>query len=654
MDEPTSDSFFAELKRRKVGRVAIAYVGVALGVLEVADIAFAVLFLDDRLKGVIVIAAAAGLPVVLVLAWLYDLTLKGVERTPEVESPDGLSARFTRQLVVTGVVVILAMSAVGWRYMPNDRTSLAPDQITVLPFENLTGDPGLESFGIIAANHLVDGLGQVAAFKTVSFNPRVGDQARRADPEGTLEEVVGKYTNSALVISGSYSREGDDLLFRVTVHDAEKGEVAFSAEQVRVDQSEPMADLGRMNDGVLGYFGMLGDRSTENAVVQERRLASRRAPSYAAYKEFALGLRAWSAGDMRGAVTQFELAASVDSTFFNALWRASTARINMGDWAGVERLVERMESMQSELTEINLGGLDWTRGLVDGDLRKTHDAAVRGAELIPVSPLVYLAGIATSPLNRPKEAIEHFRKYDLKWGGGFPWIWTTFAGAHHRLGRHRTELRLIRRGREALPDHPDVLAAELSALAALGRGEQVEQRIGELGPYNLVLGVAEEVEAHGDHRTAQRLLAGLLNDLDGLSPDEQQLYGRPFLRAQALAALDRDDEARASFEVLLEAAPEDPRYRSWSAILAARAGNREYAEGEIDWLGTLDVPYQRGGNVLEQARITAALGDAERAVRFLEAAFEQGAAAFRGLHVDPAYRTIRDHPAFQAYMEPKG
>ena len=61
-----------------------------------------------------------------------------------------------------------------------------------------------------------------------------------------------------------------------------------------------------------------------------------------------------------------------------------------------------------------------------------------------------------------------------------------------------------------------------------------------------------------------------------------------------------------------------------------------------------------GGNVLQQARVAAAMGDAGRAVRFLERAFEQGGWAFPSLHVDPAFRAVRDDPAFQAFMEPKG
>jgi tetratricopeptide (TPR) repeat protein/TolB-like protein len=659
MSEGQDTSFVAELKRRKVGRVAVAYAGLSWATLDLAERALFLFGIAESLYRNLVIVAVAGFPVIVTLAWLFDLTGKGIERTPAVAgSGDGLPVRFTRQLVITGAIVILAMTGVGWRYMPSDRVQLAPDQITVLPFENQTGDPALDHLGVIAADHVVDGLGYVESFKTIAANPTPADAARATgegpdDPEVTLVQAVAERTRSALVMTGSFFRAGEDVTFRARVYDAEGGEVVFSAEPVRADPHDPMAELGRLREETLGYFGMLSSRTSED-VGMSRRLVGGRAPPYAAYREYAEGVREFQAARYLRAAEQFELAASMDSAFFIALWRGSTARMNIGDWAGVERLVERMESLRSELAPAQHVSVDWARGQVDGDLRATHEAAVRGAEFVPTSPIVYLAGIATNAVNRPEEAIEHFSKYDLKWGGGWPWIWTEFAHARHHLGQYRRELWLIREGRTGLPEIPNLLEVELRALAALGRTDEVEDRIGELGPLQMVLSVAEEVEAHGDAGTAEWLFKRVLDELDGLPAEERQMFNRPLLRARALAALGRNDEAHQVVEALVESAPDNPQYRSWAAILAARLGDTDDAEEAIVWFGDLEIPYQRGSHVLEQARIAASLGDAERAVRFLERAFEQGTSAHFSLHVDPAFRTVRDDPAFQSFMEPKG
>lgn len=663
MTQPASTSFLVELKRRKVGRVGIAYGGASWALLDLAERTLLLFGISESLFRNLVIVAVAGLPVVLVLAWLFDLTSKGIERTPEaIGSGDaaGLSRRFTRQLVVAGALVMLVMTAVGWRYLPGDSPRLESDQIAVLPFGNQTGDPALDDLGLIVADHIMEGLGYVEAFKAIAASlPAPGtDQAtdgEAGDGQPTVVRAVAERNHSALVVTGSFFRSGDDVTFRARVHDAERGEEAFSTEPFRVDPNDPMADLGRLRESLLGYFGMLGSRSVESAAAQPRRLVGGRAPSYAAYKEYAVGVRAFRAARYQSAAEQFELAASLDSTFYLALWQASTARLNIGDWAGVDRLVKLMESMRAELAPVQHVGLDWTRGQVEGDLRATQEAAVLSIDLIPTSPIVYLAAIATNAVDRPEEAIEYFSKYDLELGGGWPWVWTSFAAARHRLGQHRREMWLTRAGRRVLPEHPNVLAAELTALAARGRAKEVLERIGELDPNHLlVLDVAHELEAHGEAVRARILFERVLTRLDELSPEEQEMFASPLLRVRALAALGRTDEARDHVAALVERAPEDARYRSWSGVLAARSGDTEHAEQILTWLSALDVPYQRGSNILAQARVAAALGDTDRTIRLLDAAFEQGSSDFYNLHVDPRYSAVRDDPVFRAYMEPRG
>jgi len=80
-ETPSTSSFFAELKRRKVVRVGIAYGAAAFVVLQIADLVFPALGVPDWCYRFLVIACLAGFPFALVLAWLYDLTPEGVRRT---------------------------------------------------------------------------------------------------------------------------------------------------------------------------------------------------------------------------------------------------------------------------------------------------------------------------------------------------------------------------------------------------------------------------------------------------------------------------------------------------------------------------------------------------------------------------------------------
>src|SRR5438128_2090122 len=80
-------NFFAELKRRKVYRVAIAYVvagwALAQGIAQV----FPVFDIPNWIVRLIVLLIVLGFPVALILSWLFDFTRYGIVRTPDAESP---------------------------------------------------------------------------------------------------------------------------------------------------------------------------------------------------------------------------------------------------------------------------------------------------------------------------------------------------------------------------------------------------------------------------------------------------------------------------------------------------------------------------------------------------------------------------------------
>jgi len=81
------EAFLAESKRRHVFRVAAVYATVAFIVWQVAAIAFPALRLPDWAVTLVVVLAMLGFPLAMVLAWAFDLTPHGVQRTPSGPSP---------------------------------------------------------------------------------------------------------------------------------------------------------------------------------------------------------------------------------------------------------------------------------------------------------------------------------------------------------------------------------------------------------------------------------------------------------------------------------------------------------------------------------------------------------------------------------------
>lgn len=665
-ETPGPRSFVAELKRRKVVRVGIAYVGLALGMLQVADLVFSAFFFDDAVYGVLVIATVASIPVVLVLAWIFDITPRGVERTPdEAPTDDGANAGspahpFTGQLLVAGAVVILAMAGIGWRFMPNDHVDLVKNRIAVLPFENLTGDAELDVMGVVAADYIANWLLQADGFESVALNESRRLLAAPEDPAPehaglTSIQRVSQGTKAAVVVTGSYTASGNDIVFQATAYDAAKEEALYSTDPIRTHRDDPLADFELMREDLFGFVGMLGERLE----YKELGALQTRVPTYAAYRQFAVAHERFLAFDWRGAAAAYEEAADLDSTFARAVFQAAVSHFNAGELPEAARLVERLESMRADITEGDRVALDWIASLLRGDLQGAYTYAVRGHGMAGVSSTAFLAGSAAMGVNRPAEAIELFKDFDLERVGPlWPAIWGPFAAAYHTLGRHGTELRLIRRGRAQRPEDQGIRARELAALAARGKGAELWEHIddfdlGGLGDVSLWQ-IADELEVHGDPDRASELRARILTRQESASAEERQSPRWTLFHGMGLVHAGRDDEAGAIFRPMLEADPDDPSARYWPAVLAARRGDRAAAEEAIEFFGARQRPYQRGRNVLRQAWIAAELGDAERAVRFLRQAEERGATEFERLHASPAYRSIRDQPAFQAYMKPRG
>ena len=107
-------AFLAEIKRRRVGRVAIAYGAVAWAVTESASVVLPALGVPEWAMTFLVIFLLAGFPIAMVLAWVFDISPEGIQRTeplPDAVQPPQLQFR-TR--AAFGVAVILSMAGLGY------------------------------------------------------------------------------------------------------------------------------------------------------------------------------------------------------------------------------------------------------------------------------------------------------------------------------------------------------------------------------------------------------------------------------------------------------------------------------------------------------------------------------------------------------------
>ncbi len=195
-------AFVAELRRRRVFRVAVVYAIVTFVILQVADIAFPALQLPEWTITFVVALALLGFPIAMVLAWAFDITAQGVRRTEPLPEPATVSGRPSRAAALTAVSVVLGLTlAAGWVLLPKlpgigasrGAGGEARKMVLVLPFVNLGGTAD-EFFAdgiteeITARLSLIKGLGVIA--RTTATQYRNTDKTVREIGEELGVEYV--------------------------------------------------------------------------------------------------------------------------------------------------------------------------------------------------------------------------------------------------------------------------------------------------------------------------------------------------------------------------------------------------------------------------------------------------------------------------------
>ena len=137
------DNFFAELKRRNVYKVAVAYAIVGWLLVQIATQVFPFLEIPNWVVRLVIVLVASGFPIALVIAWAFELTPEGIKRTEDVELPAGSGSRNRTWIyvVVVGLAFSIGLFFIG-RYTAHrsEASKLSTKSIAVLPFASLSED----------------------------------------------------------------------------------------------------------------------------------------------------------------------------------------------------------------------------------------------------------------------------------------------------------------------------------------------------------------------------------------------------------------------------------------------------------------------------------------------------------------------------------
>jgi hypothetical protein len=196
-------NFFAELKRRNVYKVAIAYGVVAWLLLQAASILFPTFEAPPWTMKVFVAVIALGFPIALILAWAFELTPEGLKRTEDVDLSKSIRRKTGRKLdfLIIAVLLLVIAALLFQRFHPNvsPAVSSSPEKsIAVLPFENLSEDKANAYFADGIQEEILTRLAKIADLKVIS---RTSTQRYQSKP-GNLAEIA-KQLGVANILEGS-------------------------------------------------------------------------------------------------------------------------------------------------------------------------------------------------------------------------------------------------------------------------------------------------------------------------------------------------------------------------------------------------------------------------------------------------------------------
>jgi hypothetical protein len=166
-------SFFAELRRRNVYKVAIAYGVVAWLLMQVASQIFPFFEIPNWAVRLVVLLLVIGFPVAVILAWAFELTPEGIKRTELADEEPIKRARHRAwiYIVVIGCLISINLFFLA-RYTARtsraQSSELPEKSIAVLPFDNLSRDPDNAYFAEGIQNEILTKLATVRDLKVIS------------------------------------------------------------------------------------------------------------------------------------------------------------------------------------------------------------------------------------------------------------------------------------------------------------------------------------------------------------------------------------------------------------------------------------------------------------------------------------------------------
>jgi adenylate cyclase len=350
-DRSRAGRWFAELKRRKVFRVAAVYLVGAWLLVQVAGTTFEPMGLPPWTLKLVITLAALGFPLACALAWAFDVTAKGIERTPDLTAADPAAPAALEPKVLPAVE-------------PPSAVTEGADSVAILPFVDMSPGHDQEYFCDGIAEEIINSLCCIRDLRIASRTSSFQFKGRAADVR-----EIGRVLGVGAVLEGSVRKAGERVRITAQLVSSADGYHLWSESYDR-DLSDVFAIQTEIAQKLVGALRVSLSR-------QERELIQRRgtnnAEAYDLYLRGQAHLRDGTDSEMNPAIEFFREAIQRDERFAQA-------------HAGIAHAQSRV-------------------GMTQADFDEAFAASRRALELEPRMPEAYIArAMLLSLLGRKDEA----------------------------------------------------------------------------------------------------------------------------------------------------------------------------------------------------------------------------------------------------------
>ena len=485
--------FWQELKRRKVFSVVTTYAATSYIIIEAVNNLIGPLHLPDWLATLVVILLIIGLPVVVILSWIFDFTPQGIKKTESIEEIEGkevvtkpvkrkLRASYVLNAVLIIAVIILAYPKIFKRdTLERLRSSGEKISVAVMPFQNMTNDKSLNVWQEGVQNEIITSLtnsDELRIRQTETINSLI--QSKGITNYESITPLVASALSLRLdadaFIIGTIKQAGTTIRLNAQIIDpntknalrsfqidGSSDEILNLIDTLSVDIRNSL-EISKFERGVTAEFHSFGYTTSSEA-----------------YKNFIYGQDAFLKGDYSTAIQYLSQSLRLDSSLIHSTFLLAFATLFSGDMNKAKYIVSRIHNKRDQISHVLWKTFtDYQYALLfetPTDQLKYIRQSLQLDDQLPFSN--FDLGKAYLDLRQYDEAIPAFEialGIYKKWKTKPVWVWnyTALGLAYHETGQYREEKKLYKKAELDFPENSDLIYRQ--AVLSLTLGDTVEAK----------------------------------------------------------------------------------------------------------------------------------------------------------------------------------